>query len=275
VVQRYGSSNVSYQVWNEANVSGFWSGSQAEMARLTKATYDVMRAVRPGARLVAPAFVTRSAAQRRALANFYAQRPDGRPVGGLVDVVSLQLYPTPSGTPESSMQVLAADRRILARHGVNKPIWNTEINYGLTGRPVRAKSSGVQRAYVARTYLLNAASRIQRVYWYAWDSGTITNTRMTYSSGAVGPGGVALRVVRSWMSGQRMHSCERLKGGTYLCTLTSAGSVRRVFWNPVRTTTVGLPAGARTMSRLDGSRSSVTGNRLRVTSTPIMVESAK
>jgi hypothetical protein len=49
--------------------------------------------------------------------------------------------------------------------------------------------------------------------------------------------------------------------------------VRRVFWNPARTTTVGLPAGARTMSRLDGSRSSVTGNRLRVTSTPIMVES--
>jgi hypothetical protein len=274
VVRRYGSA-ASYQVWNEANVTGFWSGSQAEMARLTKATYDVVRSVSRTARVVAPAYVTRTATQRRLLGRFYAQRVAGRPVASFVDVVSLQLYPSRTGTPETSMQALAADRAILAARGVRKPIWNTEINYGLVAGRVAAKPGDVQRAYVARTFLLNAASGIQRVFWYAWDSGNVANTRMTYSSGAVGPGGTALRVVRGWMTGQRMHTCQRLTGGTYLCTLTSSGSVRRVFWNPSRTASVGLPVGARTVHRLDGSSSRATGERLRVNSTPVMVQSPR
>jgi hypothetical protein len=281
VVTRYGATAASprriaaYQVWNEANVTGFWNGSQAEMARLTKATYDVLQAVSPGARLVAPAFVTRTMTQQRLLGSFYSQTVDGRSMASLVDVASLQLYPTRNGTPEDSMQILAADRAILARHGVRKPLWTTEINYGLDGSgQVRGASADRQRANVARTYLLNAANGIDRVYWYAWDLGNgIANTRLSNGGGA-SAAGVAFRVVEQWMAGTSMHGCDVTRGA-YLCTLTYSGGVRRVYWHPSRTTTVTLPAGAKTISRLDGSRSSPTGSTLRIGSSPVMVESKR
>jgi len=43
-------------------------------------------------------------------------------------------------------------------------IWNTEVNYGLTGLPVSPTPTKQQVANVARTYLLNAANRVERVY---------------------------------------------------------------------------------------------------------------
>ena len=59
VAERYADEPVALQVWNETNVSGFWSGTPAQMATLTKATYDVLATVSPRPTLVAPALVTR------------------------------------------------------------------------------------------------------------------------------------------------------------------------------------------------------------------------
>ena len=38
VVRRYKGRGVDYQVWNEANVSGYWQGTPAQMAKLTQWT---------------------------------------------------------------------------------------------------------------------------------------------------------------------------------------------------------------------------------------------
>ena len=38
----------NYQVWNEANITTFWTGTPAEMATLTKAAYRRPQRGRPG-----------------------------------------------------------------------------------------------------------------------------------------------------------------------------------------------------------------------------------
>lgn len=273
VAARYRGRPVSFQVWNEANVIGFWQGGPQQMAQLTKAARDVLAVVNPGATLVAPAFVTRLSGQRAYLDKFYAQRVAGRPVADYVDVVSLQLYPMATGTPEDSMALLGTNRAILARHRVNKPIWNTEVNYGMTGKPVKALSNSRQAAYVARTYLLNAANGIQRVYWYGWETQSIVSTRMVTSDlSSLTPAGVAFGTVADWMRGARINSCPISSNGTYVCTLTKNGETRRIYWNPTRTVKVTTSSSATAAHKLGGARRTIKGgSALEVDFVPVMV----
>jgi hypothetical protein len=101
VVRRYKGRGVDYQVWNEANVSGFWSGTPAQMATLTKVTYQVVKNNDARAKVVGPALATRLVSQRRWLRDYYGQRTGGAPVARWINVVSLNLYPLPKGGPST------------------------------------------------------------------------------------------------------------------------------------------------------------------------------
>ena len=128
----------------------------------------------------------------------------------------------------------------------------------------------------ARTYLLNAANRVERVYWYGWDQQEIVDTLMTYADGVtVTPAGRAFRVVRRWMEGATVQSCDRDTFGTYLCTLTFDGGVRRVYWNPSVDVSVELPTGATTFQRIGTAQAFAPGpgRRLPVEASPLMIES--
>ena len=269
-----GNRYVQFQVWNEANVVEFWNGTPAQMALLTKVT----RYARGGSRyLVAPALVTRNSLQRTWMDKFYASKVSGRRVADYVNAVSLQLYPLPAGKPEDSMAILALDRRILAKYRVNKPIWNTEVNYGLAGRKTAGLSANLQAANVSRTYLLNASAGIKRVYWYSWGDIAIANTRTTTRNGyTLTTAGKAFGVTRSWLVNSKMRGCSTDRQGTYTCTIAYTGGIRRVFWNPSRTVTVAV-AGATTTQLVDGTTRTYSPRtmRLRVGAVPVMIRSAR
>jgi hypothetical protein len=273
VAARYRGRPVIFQVWNEANVVGFWQGTPQQMALLTKGARDVLNVVNREAKLVAPALVTRLSGQRSWLNKFYAQRVGGRPVASYVDAVSVQLYPMATGKPEDSMALLGVNRAILARHGVNKPIWNTEVNYGMTGKPVAPLSGSRQAAYVARTYLLNAANGVQRVYWYGWETQSIVNTRMVRSDlSSLTSAGTAFATVADWMRGARINSCPVSANGTYVCTLTKTGTTRHVYWNPSRTVKVVTSGSATAYHPVDGSRQALRGgSTITVGPVPVLV----
>ena len=79
------------------------------------------------------------------------------------------------------MALLASIRKVLAKHRIVKPIWNTEVNYGLVGgggRRRAAISTERQVGNVIRTFVLNASSKVSRVYWYSWDLLGMSNTPM-------------------------------------------------------------------------------------------------
>jgi hypothetical protein len=278
VVRRYKGRGVDYQIWNEANVVGYWNGNASQMAKLTQVASGIINRNDSSAKVIGPAFALRLTTQRKWLSTFYAQRVGGKKVSAYVDAVSLNLYPLPSAAPEASMTLLDAGRTLLRRDGVSKPIWNTEINYGLLGGgSAKDIARAKEAAYVGRTFVLNAAAGVKRVYWYAWDLQHLANTQLTASNGtSLTQAGVAYQVVRSWLLNTRVRGCARDSRGTYTCTLGYSGGVKRIFWNPSRWVTVTAVGSARERVGLQGGVKPLTGGeRLSVGQSPIMVRSAR
>lgn len=278
LVRRYGA-RVDYQVWNESNVLGFWSGTPGQMATLTKIVSKIVAANAPRALVVSPALATRLTGQRKWLRDFYAQRTGGRRVAGWVDVVSLHLYPLPQQGPEASMALLSSVRTMLANLGVRKPIWNTEVNYGIQvggGGIAKDISRAKEAAFVARTYVLNAASNVKRVFWYSWTVQDLANTQLTFASGGLTRAGVAYAEVYRWLAGTRMQGCDRDRRGTYVCTVNAADGVRRIVWNPTRQVSFRTVKSATRWTGLQGVIHPLDGGEaLRVGQSPVMVRSAR
>ncbi len=128
VMTRYDKSHwgyrgiAAYQVWNEANISTFWTGTYDDLGQLVKAVHDVRDEVDPGAKIVAPAMVTRLGYEQKGIKKFYKTVVDGKPIWKYVDAISLNLYPLDvytdpdhPGTPEDAMALLKTVRGILAQ----------------------------------------------------------------------------------------------------------------------------------------------------------------
>jgi hypothetical protein len=285
VAARYRGRIAALQVWNEANVPGFWSGTQAQMAELS---YLAKRAVGSNMQIVSPSFVGRT--NRSLISGYFAAKPHGQPVRNFFDKVGLSLYPAPTGTPETSTEdtfgPLKVVQRILKKYKVNKPIWNTEINYGLASGGTGAKpptiSADRQAAYVVRTYLLNADARIQRVFWYAWDLQSIGNTYLSTSSGSPTLAGRAVGLTASWVAKSRLKSCSRATRGAtkglFVCTLTYRGGVKRIYWNthPTKRVKVTMPKTATYGISLYGKKTKIKGGSKKyVDYRPLLVRSKK
>jgi len=306
VVQRYRSVNgkrgiAAYQVWNEANVKNFWTGSPLQMAHLTKATWNAVKAVDKGALVIGPAMAARIGEQTRGIGLFYYARINGIPVWRYLDAISLNLYPldrygSELGTPERSMTLLANAKKQMALRGVpmTKPIWNTEVNYGMHtgafgGTRASTMSAERQAAYVLRTYLLNAANGVQRVHWYTWNlgtlggGGTLGNTLMTNPADGTTRtlAGRAFSLAQSWLLGgglvganKHAAPCATDRKGTYTCVITYRRGVKRVYWNPTRTVKLEAADGATFRVGVYGERTAVkAGATLKVDYRPVMVRS--
>ncbi len=291
----------AYQVWNEANVTGYWTGTPQQMAVLTEHTYNVVKSVDRGALVVSPAFASRIAEQIRGIKRFAFAWTDGKPAWRYTDAISLNLYPLDAyagvpGTPEKSMSLLAKARTLLGYGGVPTtfPIWNTEINYGMPtgvngGKGAVPIGPQLQMAYLLRTYLLNAASGIRRVDWYAYDQRylangrTLGNVRLSDPTNGttISSAGRTYQLAEKWMVGARLAPtrtgsklCATDANGTYTCVLTYAGGVRRVYWNPTKKVHVTTAKGATYKVGIYGTRAAIKGgSRVTVDYRPVMVRS--
>jgi len=275
---------VELQVWNEANVVQYWTGTPQEMALLTRWTREALRAAGSTTRLVAPALATRLTSQRTWVDQFYAQRIQGRGPDQYVDVLSFQLYPQESGDPEEAIGELTSVRRILDRRGVaDKPIYATEINYGLhsgsgIGDVPQPVPDSTQQSNVARTFLLAAQSGVTRVYWYSWDLQNRSNTPMVLADNvSLTAAGRTFGVIRSWLVGTVPRGCTKTSTGTHTCTFQGAGgSTRRAVWNPVGRTQVDVPRHTTAYETVDGVTHSVrTGDRVSIGEVPVLLYSRR
>jgi polysaccharide biosynthesis protein PslG len=175
VVRRHGNSIDSYQIWNEANLRTFWQGTPAQMARLTLAAKRIIRNLDPTAKVVAASSTVRltSAFNRFFPAYLTQLRKRGWPV----DVFAIHTYGPSTASPALRATYVAKARRALrAARAPARPLWDTEVNYGIKGPGPRYpdKDIGGTKAaiYVAQTYLDGIRLRIARTYWYAWSPPT-------------------------------------------------------------------------------------------------------
>ncbi|CAI9403333.1 GH39 family glycosyl hydrolase [Nocardioides sp. T2.26MG-1] len=275
VAERYGN-RIDYQIWNEANVVQYWTGTPRQMARLTLTASEAIREVVPKATIVAPAFPVRLESQQDYFADFWSLQSTRVDLAGAVDAVSVQLYPPADGLPEDQATLLDTVRQVLAENGIDLPVWNTEINFGLLGGPEPPPiSAELQRAFVMRTYLLDAGLGLSRVYWYSWNIGRIANTYLTEEDLTTETlAGRSFDVLRDWLDGTRVEGCTLGDGepGVWECVARGAGQVRTFWWKPRGPAVRVAAPDATSWSDADGAVNRCRGScRVPVGVTPVMV----
>ncbi len=222
VATRYKGVIHNYEIWNEPNVKGTFTGSPQAMLELSRAAYRILKSVDPTVTVVSPA----------------ATAGDGVPWLGeylhrggcaYADVIAYHFYVTPE-PPETMIPLIKKVNATIRRHDCqNKPVWNTESGWA---SPKRFSSEEEAAGYLMRTYFLNWLLGVQRCFWYAWDNHNWSTLDLTSrSTNKITGAGAAYGVLHSWMLGSVLRSCERERSGIWICQLDRGSSSDRVVWS--------------------------------------------
>ena len=261
VVTRYKGRITSYQPWNEANLSTFFTGSPQVMAQMTKRAYDIIKSIDPAAKVVAPSTGTRLGGPFK---KFYpAYLRELKALGWPVDVWAAHTYPASLGTPVDRALLARTYLSVLRAEGApDLPIWDTENNFGLAGpgptNPDQDITDARAADWTARTYLDALRLGISRVYWYAWGP---ENDLVGIQMYAGTPAATAYQTLQQWIVGSRFVRCTN--GAKVTCTFDRAGTKSKIVWaerGKARFKTRGFSQ----VCALDGTCAPVTKKTIRV-----------
>ncbi|MEQ1897777.1 MAG: endo-1,4-beta-xylanase [Vicinamibacterales bacterium] len=258
VALRYRGRVKYWELWNEVDYSGFFTGSVDNMVELTRAAREELKAVDPANVVLAPNIT----------ANGFPWLDEFLSKGGgdYIDIVSWHLYT--DYRPELDEPEAAGLRDVLARHGLSSlAIWNTEGS--INGAPV---SDAAAAGSIARAYLVQPWWGHSNFSFYAWD---IDFGNPLSQPGYVAPttAGVAYREVAGWLSGATMLSRARTSNGTWQVTIRlKDGSTGYAVWNDGNTTFT-LPAAwaATTQRDLAGGSKAIVARTVGVGPAPILL----
>jgi hypothetical protein len=233
VAKRYKGRIRHYEVWNEINLKGFFTGSVQQMVELARIAYETLKEVDPGIVVVSPS-VTGEVRQTEWLDKFL-----GMGGGRYADVIGHHFY-IPRSEPEAMLPVIAKVKSIMGKHNLaHKPLWNTESGWwienkdtsqrlGAAGADWRKLGEQESAAYVARALILGWTAGVSRFYWYAWDN---------FDMGLIEPSDKSIKLsgrvygqTARWMEGAVFTGCTE-SDGLWICELTDKGGrLARMVW---------------------------------------------
>lgn len=225
-----------WELWNEPNLKGFYTGSIPHMVELAKAAYTILKQVDPSNELVSPAA---TAGYDSDPGPSWLERYLKAGGGRYADIIGYHMYVSPKA-PEALVPLVEKLKGIMSQNGVSdKPLWDTETGWFIqdSAGNVRSPNSAwpvlpAQQAegYVARAYMLAWASGVSRLYWYDWDSDTMGLTEPGFKSRK--PAAYAYWITEKWLIGSRMTSCDSNSLDTWVCHITRNGGYSGyIVWN--------------------------------------------
>ncbi len=280
IAERYQGRITSYQAWNEANISIFYQGSAANLAKLTGKAREVLAQADPEALLVGASTTVREAGPVKAWYGKYtaALAEQGWPV----DAMAVHLYPRAAEGVEERAEYVRIMREWLAARGWSGPVWDTEVNYGDRrdfATEIVTVPQDVATGWVARTYIDSLALGVQRVYWYSWNDHILGIDQIDPSTNEILPAGQAYLTVQDWFDGAYWEGCtgELVQptgepGSLTTCSMTTGdGLPAQILFTNEGTTTIPTPQGASQVCRLDGACEAISPDELEVTANPILI----
>ena len=242
VTKRYAASIDAYQIWNEANLQTFWMGTPDQMADLTNEAYKIIRKNDPTAQIVSASSTVRLTSAYNKFFPAYLKGLKKR--GWPVTAYSVHLYPNSLGTPADRVAYIATVRQSLAAAGAPaKPLWDTEVNYGLAGpgssNPKVNIDGDQAAAWVSQTYLDSARLGIDRTYWYSFTPSPYSLLGIQMIPGSAGSLGYA--TTYGWMVGGSV-TCATAAVNT--CTIVKNGATSTVAWASTGSGSFVVPDGA-------------------------------
>lgn len=204
VVMHYKGRVYAWEIWNEADIDRFWTGTPEEFYELARQTADAVRATDPEARIVGTAMTG-------PLGALMAPQIDGLHASGALknaDHPSCHLYvANPRFYMPEFKKIICAARRF-GHPGVP---WVTEIGAPDGGYYPWSTESTHLAEYAIKAYASATALGIEKVIWYCLndsDAGSQAETPVDSEGffGLLGPGGIwkpsahAYRLFSAWCS---------------------------------------------------------------------------
>lgn len=273
----------AYQVWNEANIPAFFDGAPHHMAVLQRLAWMEIKTNDPNAIVVGPNIAGRQTNAQQWFAAFLDAPvgPNGATGKNYANVQSASVYPRRGGTPESALwDIVRPLRATMDSRGIgHQQLWDAEINYFLDrdGLTIPGGPEGrVAAGYVARTYLLAPWNRVDRTFWYRWDSRAWGGIYMVKDDKTTPTlPGLAYHHVGTWMNGANQTACGRASFDRRIVYCKLAYSNNRnamAVWMEDGIADWSIPSWGRTVLQLDGSRYATHGGApQRLTQLPILV----
>nr|WP_315496540.1 glycosyl hydrolase [uncultured Rhodoferax sp.] len=231
VANRYKGKIKYYEIWNEPNDKGFFSGSPEKLVELTCTAYQVLKEVDSTILVISPAYTGQQNIEK--LEEFLQK-------GGAkcIDVIAHHFYVTPEG-PEAIPAYVLKVRQAMKRQSVESlPLWNTEIGWliensdgsenGQATNYWKLVTQAQSTALIARAYLLGASADLGRFFWYSWDHKTMG--LIEPASKKIKPAATAMSIVASWLIGNNKPICTELHGIWTCSTVDSPIEKRLIVW---------------------------------------------
>jgi hypothetical protein len=263
VATRYKGKIVGYEVWNEADLTGYWIGSVTDMLQLAKIAYSSIKQIDPAATVLAPSLVAGNG--REWLQQYLAAGGDQ-----FTDAIAYHLYTT-SLAPEDAVPFMQSVLAIAKQY--NLPVWDTEVGFGPWGTMSDAEGA----AYLARTFILHAANGVTHTMWYAWDDRGpwvhlyLVQPDLTTPTLA----GHAFGVVTKWLQDASVSCHNDQIDFSWQCTLTgSDGTTKYLVWNAIAPETFPIPSSWQVSQAVDltGSTTQISGGQIAIAGSPTLLE---
>jgi hypothetical protein len=263
VGQRYKGVIRYWEIWNESDFSGFYTGTPAQMVQMAGIARLELKAIDSVNVLLSPN-ITRAGLP---WLNDYFSLGGGQHA----DLISYHRYQPVS--PENAIPEYAAVQDLVRSHGLgDKPIWNTE---GAVECETPLSEEAAMGA-VARAYLVQWAQGIRNFSWYCWDIHWPGGANLSKNliGAELAAGGEAYRRVANWLIGAKM-SRRTVEGNTWTVELQLAdGRQSLVVWNSQGETRLRLPSIWRTATRQDlrGKLTEVVGSETSIGRSPVLLQ---
>jgi len=265
VATRYKGVIHSYEIWNEPNEKGTFTGGVSDMVELSRVAYQTLKSVDPTITVVSPSATADPGV--RWLDEFLR-------LGGCrySDVIGYHFYVTPE-PPERVISLIQRVQASVRSHSCeNKALWNTESGWA---KPKHFNSDEEAAGYLMRSYILNWLLGVQRLYWYAWDNHNWSTLDLTSpSENKMTSVGTAYGVIHAWMLGAVLRSCKRERPGVWTCQLDHGATTSRIMWSEAGTTSFTAPAAWRVRRTTSWTgQVSVSPSALSIGPAPLLLES--
>lgn len=231
VACRLGPSISSYEVWNEANLTTFWKGTPTQMADLTAAAFDEIRACNPSALVVAANTTSRATGSFGTFYPEYLAQLKAR--NWPVDAYSVHSYPTASGGANDRIKGIGQFKTMLALAGAPQTtIFDTEINYGLAGLGEgKIDLTGEKAmALISRTYIDSARYGFASTFWFVWTASPDSKFGIQFTRQADAEK-TAWRTTYDWLVGAQFQKCLENDQALIVCQFSKGGGNFSIVWH--------------------------------------------
>lgn len=225
-IDRYGQRVKHFEVWNEVNGTGFYTGTKAALASIVETVATTVRARVTNSKIISPSvYGLKASAETPGVVYFRemleTQCPSTALLKNVVDIISFHSYPEFQRFIEIP-EMVTRIRDVMVTAGIgSKPIWDTEVGILQSPKPPEQQTDEYYAIWMVRAQLYSILSGCEAAFWYGYDYGNGTGLTMGFH---LRPKVMELR--RAYLAqlvGKTVTSAGRLFDGR-LCLATNNGT---------------------------------------------------